>query len=105
MPELETAMGPFEPGQVVRVPVRVVNESSAARDITLAATLPAGWKEWGDRPQSVRLPPGRDYTFETGALIPDGAPDGTVDVRYSAEGLGSVTVRVLVKAGGGGLPQ
>jgi LmbE family N-acetylglucosaminyl deacetylase len=105
MPELETAMGPFEPGQVVRVPVRVVNESGAMRDITLTANLPAGWKEWGDRPQSVKLAPGADYTFETGALVPDGAPDGTVDVRYSAEGLGSVSVRVLVKAGGGGLPQ
>jgi hypothetical protein len=105
MPALEAAMGPFEPGQVVRVPVRVVNESGTTRDVTLTATLPNGWKEWGDRPQSVRLAPGADYTFETGALIPDGAPDGTVELRYSAEGVGSLPVRVFVRAGGGGLPQ
>ena len=105
MPDLEPAMGPFEPGQVVRVPVRVVNEASANRDITLTAVLPSGWKEWGDRPQTVTLGPGAAYTFEAGASIPDGAPDGMVDLRYTADGVGTLSVRVLVKSGAGGLPQ
>jgi hypothetical protein len=53
----------------------------------------------------VRLGPGAAYTFEAGASIPEGAPDGTVDLRYTAEGVGALSVRVLVKSGAGGLPQ
>ena len=45
-----------------------------------------------------------DVVFESLVRIGPNALDGPAMLRFDAGGLGAVSVRVVVKAGGGGLP-
>jgi len=105
MPAMDDpAIGPMEPTMSVRVPIRVSNPSNATMDVTLASTLPAGWTE-DERPAAVRLAPGDEYTFESIVRIPKDAPARTEVLKYAAGALGVVSVKVVVKMSGAGLPQ
>jgi LmbE family N-acetylglucosaminyl deacetylase len=94
----------LEPTMHVRVPIRVVNNGRPPMDAAVKATLPAGWTE-EERPMVVRLGPGEEFSFESRVLIPKDAQPRTEVLTYAADGIGSVSVKVVVRLSGAGLPQ
>jgi hypothetical protein len=117
-------LGPLEPTMHVRVTLRVANTTSAPIEVAVTATLPGGCRfhrarrrlsgqrstsrerelleTEEERPMRVRLAPGEYLAFESLVLIPKDAQPRTEVPRYPADGLGEVSVKVVVQVSGAG---
>jgi LmbE family N-acetylglucosaminyl deacetylase len=98
----------ISPGEKLTLPITITNWESTAREVTLQAVLPQGWRV--ERGQAIYPVDARgSYTVQTVLESPDGAPKGWVspDIIWKAEAggqaIGSIHMRVLI--GAGGLPQ
>jgi LmbE family N-acetylglucosaminyl deacetylase len=98
----------ISPGERLTLPITITNWESAAREVTLEAVLPQGWRV--ERGQAIYPVDARgSCTVQTVVESPAGAPKGWVnpDVIWKAEAggkeIGSIHMRVLI--GSGGLPQ
>jgi LmbE family N-acetylglucosaminyl deacetylase len=98
----------ISPGERLTLPITMTNWESTAREVTLQAVLPEGWRvERG--PAIYPVDARGSYTVQTVVESPAGAPKGwvTPDIIWKAEArgkeIGSIHMRVLI--GSGGLPQ
>jgi LmbE family N-acetylglucosaminyl deacetylase len=98
----------LSPGERLTLPITITNGESTAREVTLQAVLPQGWRvERG--PAIYPVDARGSYTVQTVVESPAAAPKGwvTPDIIWKAEAggkeIGSIRMRVLI--GGGGLPQ
>jgi LmbE family N-acetylglucosaminyl deacetylase len=98
----------ISPGEKLTLPITITNSEATAREVTLQAILPEGWRE--ERGRAVYPVDARgSYTVQTVLQSPAGAQKGWVnpDIIWKAEAggkeIGSIHMRVLI--GGGGLPQ
>jgi LmbE family N-acetylglucosaminyl deacetylase len=98
----------ISPGEKLTLPITITNWESTAREVTLQAVLPQGWRvERGSAIYPVDAQ--GSYTVQTVVESPAGASKGWVnpDIIWKAEAggkeIGSIHMRVLI--GSGGLPQ
>jgi LmbE family N-acetylglucosaminyl deacetylase len=98
----------LSPGERLTLPITITNGEFTAREVTLQAVLPQGWRvERG--PAIYPVDARGSYTVQTVVESPAAAPKGwvTPDIIWKAEAggkeIGSIRMRVLI--GGGGLPQ
>jgi len=98
----------ISPGEKLTLPITIINSESTARDVTLQAILPEGWKvERGTATYPVEAH--GSYTAQTIVRGPAGEEKGWVkpDIIWKAEAggkeIGAIHMRVQI--GPGGLPQ
>jgi LmbE family N-acetylglucosaminyl deacetylase len=97
-------IGPVNGGATVRVPLIVVNHTSATQQVSVTSRLPEGWREQ-PRPATLTVQAHDEVEFTSGLIVQTPAKGGAVDVVYELAGAAPLTVRLVVTPGGNPLPQ